>query len=275
MSAALALLASGLWGVSDFLGGLLTRRLGAIAVFGGSQLVSAVFVAVAVAATGVWRDDPAYWPWAIAASVVGFGAMLMFYEALSIGPMGIVAPIVGLSVLVPLTVGLAAGEQPSTAQLVGMGCAVVAVLLASGPELGDRRSARPLLLSIGALLGLGFTFVAMARGSETSPLMTVAAMRLTTSAIVVVLILATRSIAGVRRRDLPALAAIGGIDAAANVGYTLAAAAGLLSITAVLASLYPVVTAVLAAVVLRERLRPIQYVGVALALTGIALVTVG
>ena len=275
MSAFLALLASGLWGTSDFLGGLATRRLGALAVYGGSQLVSTIFVLVVIVVAGAWRDDPGYWPWAVAASVIGFGAMLMFYEALAIGPMGIVAPIVGLSVLVPLAVGLLTGERPSTAQLAGIASAVVAVILASGPELSDRASRRPLLLALGALVGVGFAFVAMARGSASSPLMTVAAMRISTTVIVLVLIVAGRRLGGVTARDLPSLATIGAIDAAATIGYTLAASAGLLSIVAVLASLYPVVTALLAAVVLHERLRPIQYLGVAFAGVGIALVTLG
>lgn len=275
MSALLALLASGLWGTSDFLGGLATRRLGALSVYGGSQVVSTIFVLVVIVAAGAWRDDPGYWPWAVAASVIGFGAMLMFYEALAIGPMGIVAPIVGLSVLVPLAVGLLTGERPTTAQLVGIASAVVAVILASGPELGDRASRRPLLLAIGALVGVGFAFVAMARGSASSPLMTVAAMRISTTVIVVVLVVASRRLGGVTVRDLPSLATIGAIDAAATIGYTLAASAGLLSVVAVLASLYPVVTALLAAIVLHERLRPIQYLGVAFACVGIALVTLG
>lgn len=275
MPSALALLASALWGTSDFLGGLLTRRLGALGVYGGSQVVSTAFVLVLVLVTGVWRDDPGYWPWAVAASLIGFGAMLMFYEALAIGPMGIVAPIVGLSVLVPLAVGLLTGDRPSSLQVVGIACAVVAVILASGPELSDRRSMRPLLLAIGALLGVGFAFVAMARGSASSPLMTVAAMRITTTLIVVLIVAVSRGLGGVTRRDVPILAVIGAIDAAATIGYTLAASMGLLSITAVLASLYPVVTALLAAVVLHERLRPIQYAGVVFACVGIALVTVG
>lgn len=275
MSAILALLASGLWGTSDFLGGLATRRLGALSVYGGSQVVSTIFVLVVIVVAGAWRDDPGYWPWAVAASVIGFGAMLMFYEALAIGPMGIVAPIVGLSVLVPLAVGLITGERPTTAQLVGIASAVVAVILASGPELGDRASRRPLVLAIGALVGVGFAFVAMARGSASSPLMTVAAMRISTTVIVLALIVVSRRLGGVTARDLPSLATIGAIDAAATIGYTLAASAGLLSIVAVLASLYPVVTALLAAVVLHERLRPIQYLGVGFACVGIALVTLG
>lgn len=275
MSAILALLASGLWGTSDFLGGLMTRRLGALAVYAGSQVVSALFVLVVVLLAGAWRDDLGYWPWAIAAAVIGFAAMLMFYEALAIGPMGIVAPIVGLSVLVPIAVGLVAGERPSAEKLVGIASAVLAVILASGPELRDRKSIRALVLAIGALLGVGFAFVAMARGSASSPLMTVAAMRITTTVIVLVILVIGRSLGGITRRDLPALATIGTIDAAATIGYTFAAAAGLLSITAVLASLYPVVTALLAAIVLRERLQPIQYVGVGFACLGIALVTIG
>lgn len=252
MAAVLALLASVLWGGSDFLGGLTSRRLSTFAVYGGSQVFGALFLGSIALITGAWRTDLAYGPWALVAAVTGGAGMLLFYRALSIGPMGIVAPLVGLSVIVPVAFGLLRGEQPTSLQVLGIVLAVCGILLASGPELGDTRRAEPLVLSVIAILCFGVVYIAVAEGSRTSALMTTTAMRVTTTIVAVIAWLAIRSSGGVRRRDLPTLATVGITDAGANLSFGLASTVGLLATTSVLASLYPVVTALLAAVVTRE-----------------------
>jgi drug/metabolite transporter (DMT)-like permease len=275
MAAMLAVMSSLMWGTADFLGGVTSRRLPALAVYGLSQLVGFVFLAVLATARGAWSAEPGYWPWAIAASLVGLVAMLAFYQALSIGPMGIVSPLVALSVLVPVTVSLLRGEIPSALQILGIIVAVVGILLASGPELSGAETARPLILAGIAALGFGGMFVFMAQGSKHDPLMTMTGMRVTTMVVFVVVLLVVRNVGGAGRADVLPLVAIGVFDAAANVLYGFATTMGLLSTTAVLGDLYPVVTAVLAAIFLRERLQPVQYAGVAAALGGVALITVG
>ena len=105
--------------------------------------------------------------------------------------------------------------------------------------------------------------------------MTIAAMRATQVSIVVVIALALRSIGGLVKKDLPFLAAIGMTDAGANVLFAFAASLGLLSVVAVLGSLYPIVTVLLAWWIHKERLMPIQYLGIAVTFSGVALISLG
>ena len=79
-----------MWGTSDFLGGVLSRRLPSLAVYGLSQAVGFVLLVTVATVTGGWSAEPGYWPWAISASILGMIAMIAFYQALAIGPMGIV-----------------------------------------------------------------------------------------------------------------------------------------------------------------------------------------
>jgi drug/metabolite transporter (DMT)-like permease len=183
--------------------------------------------------------------------------------------MGIVSPLVALSVLVPVALALVRGETPSPLQVLGIIAAIVGILLASGPELGGAGSTRPLVMAVIAAIAFGGMFVFMAEGSARDPLMTMVGMRITTVLMFVGILLATRTLGGAGRRDLLPLVAIGVFDAAANVAFGYATTLGLLSTTSVLGNLYPVVTVVLAAVVLRERLRPVQYVGVVASLAGV------
>ncbi len=275
MSALLALVSSLMWGTSDFLGGVTSRRLPPLAVYGLSQAVGFVFLVAAATVTGGWAADPGYWPWAVGASVVGMIAMLAFYEALKIGPMGIVSPLVALSVLVPVTVSLLRGEIPASVQIVGIIAAICGILLASGPELSGAETARPLIFAAIAAVGFGGMFILMAEGSKHDALMTMTGMRVVTVVIFAVILLVVRNVGGAKGSDAVPLIAIGVLDAAANVTFGFATTMGLLSVTAVLGDLYPVVTAILAAIVLKERLRPVQYAGVAAAMVGVLLIASG
>jgi drug/metabolite transporter (DMT)-like permease len=275
VAALLALASSLMWGTADFLGGYTSRRIPALAVYGLSQAVGFLVLVTAATVTGSWGADPGFWPWAIASSLLGMVGMLAFYAALAIGPMGIVSPLVALSVLVPVSFGLLRGEVPGGVQILGIIIAVVGILLASGPELSGAESAKPLILAGVAALGFGGMYLTMAEGSAYSPLMTMTGMRVTTMVIFAVILLRVRNLGGVQRSDALPLAVTGVFDAGANVAYGVATTMGLLATTAVLGSLYPVVTALLAAIVLHERLRAVQYAGVAVAMVGVVMISAG
>lgn len=275
MAAVLALLSSLMWGTADFLGGSVSRRVRPVAVYGLSQAVGFVVLVAIATAVGGWGTDPGYWPWAIASSLLGAVGMLAFYSALAIGPMGIVSPLVALSVMVPVAFALLVGEVPTGVQVLGIIGAVIGILLASGPELSGAESARPLLLAGVAAISFGGMYITMAKGSEVDALMTMTGMRVTTVVIFAVVLAFARSLGGAQPRDLLPLAIIGIFDAAANVLFGVATTMGLLSTTSVLGSLYPVVTAILAAVFLHERLKPVQYAGVVVAMTGVILISSG
>lgn len=286
MPVLLALLSSVSWGAADFLGGTLSRRLPVLLVVTVSQLIAGIVVSISALLLGEFGAAPDYLPWAIAAGLVGAASLAAFYAALAGGTMGVVAPIAALGAVVPVVIGLAAGERPAVVQLLGIVVAVVGVVLASGPELSGASGARPVLLAALAAVGFGSTLVLMAKASETSPVMTAVAMRGASVPLLVLVLVA--SVAVGRRhggrlrpplrpaaRDLPLLAVAGLGDLGANLLFNVASTGDLVSIVAVLASLYPVVTVLLARIVHGERLVPIQNAGVALALAGVALITAG
>lgn len=284
MSAVLALLSSGLWGLSDFLGGTASRRLPVSSVLGLSQLVALLLLVPVAAATGALDAPRSYLLPGVLAGAVGVTALAMFFRALSIGTMGVVAPVAALGVAVPIVAGLARGEHPSAAQLLGIAVAVVGVVLASGPELsGDGRGGlTALILALGAAAGFGLVLVLVAQGSSGDSggvVMTLLTMRLTSVLMLTCLLVGCAPRRGwdlgVRRGNLPLLAAIGIADVAANGSYAVSSRGSLVSVTAVLASLYPVVTALLAYRIHGERLRRVQVIGVTVTLAGVGLLAGG
>lgn len=271
----LALLSSLVWGLSDFLGGTLSKRRKAIAVIGGSQSFGLVFVSMLAMAFGVWTWDSTVWMNGVIAGAMGLLGLVGFYTALATGQMGIVAPISSLSAVVPVTIGLVQGERPGSLQVAGIAIALIGVILASGPELNGKVDPRPVFLALFAALTFGFCVYFMAKGGQINPTMTIAAMRATQVALVVVLALAVRSVGGLVKKDVPTLAAIGMTDAGANVLFAFAASLGLLSVVAVLGSLYPIVTVLLAWWIHKERLMPVQYLGIVVTFSGVALISLG
>lgn len=275
MAALYAILASLSWGIADFFGGKTSRTVHPIAVLGWSQLIGFFVLGVAVLATGVWRTPPGYWPWSIAGGLVSLIGMTLFYMAMSEGKMGIVSPIVSLSVLIPLVVGLLMGDMPTAVQLIGIIAAIGGIVLASGPELTGASSPRPVILAIASAFCLGFMFITMTEGSKYDPLMSTFGIRVTAVIVMLVVFVIMRTTGGVKKKDVAPIAAVGVLDATANLTFGISSTLGMLAVVAVLGSLYPIVTIVLAWLVLHERLRRVQYFGIGFALVGVALISAG
>ena len=279
MTVALALCASLLWGTSDFLGGTAARRLPATGVVLVSQAAALVGLLVVAAATGAFADPAGYVGWAIGAGAIGAVGLVAVYAALAGGTMGVVAPIAALGVVVPVVVGLAQGDRPSPWQGAGVAVAIVGVVLASGPEMrsetGGRRTALPLALAVVAAVGFGLVIVFLAHGAQTSTTMTLLVMRATSVAVLSGLAAGGAVQVGAVRREIPVLVAVGAGDVLANAALAVATTRGLLSVVAVLSSLYPAVTVLLARAVHDERLGRVQTVGVTAALAGVVLIASG
>lgn len=290
MTALFALATSVLWGFADFGGGLLTRRIPALTVVVVSQAIAVVVLGVIVIAGGGWSEaSPKLW-YAVAAGVVGPVAMLSFYKALALGPMGVVSPLCSLGVAVPVGVGIAVGERPGLVRMAGIAVAVAGIVLAGGPELrGAPVRRRALLLTLVAAVGFG---AVMALISEASTTLTGLFLALFVQRVANVCVGGGALYAAVRRgapalppaadgggravrSALPVLAFVGLADVAANGTYSVAAHHGPVTVAAVLASLYPVITAVAARGVLGERLRAVQAAGAGLALMGTVLLASG
>jgi drug/metabolite transporter (DMT)-like permease len=278
MATALALLASLLWGTADFLGGTAARRLAATAVVAVSQTFALVGLLVVAIATSAFGADTGYVGWALAAAVVGVIALSCFYAALAAGTMGVVAPIAAVGVIVPVTVGVGEGDRPGLLQGIGVLLAFAGVFLAAGPQAdhsGAPVSRRPLLLAAVAAVGFGSVLVCVAHGASSSTVMTLLTMRVTSVALLALVALAGRATIAARPRDLPLLAVIGAGDVGANAAMAVASTRGLLSVVAVLSSLYPAVTVLLARIVHAERLTRVQTAGVVAALAGVSLIASG
>ncbi|HEX9031935.1 MAG TPA: EamA family transporter [Streptosporangiaceae bacterium] len=276
MNALLALAASVLWGSSDFGGGLISRRLHPSAAVLISQAIAfAALLAVLpfVAVAGGW-----YLLTAALAGVVATLSLASFYRAMADAPLSLVAPITAAGSGIPVLVGLARGEHLTALQGAGIGVTLAGVILACGPEFRAgvlvRRQAVVFAVLAAVGFGVAYTLLALAAGSGgvygTLLLQRIGGLAVLGPIVLRGRILPTVTLTAAR---IAALAAIGISDIIANGSYALAASNGHLSVAAVLASLYPVVTALLARGILAERLRPVQSMGVVAALGGVLLLS--
>jgi drug/metabolite transporter (DMT)-like permease len=207
MPAALALLASLLWGTADYLGGTASRRLPVASVLAVSQLVALLGLLPLALVLGAYDEPRGFVLPGAAAGLCGVIGLAAFYRALALGTMGVVAPVAALGVVVPVGAGLLAGESPSPLQVGGILAALVGVVLASGPELRGGAGALPLLLAGVAALGFGAVLVLLAEGSGSggagAVVMTLLVMRVTSVTVLSVVLVglaSTRGTAfGVRR----------------------------------------------------------------------------
>jgi drug/metabolite transporter (DMT)-like permease len=275
---ALAFAASIGWGFGDFLGGLRARRVPLAAVVGYVLVggTAAAFVAVAVAA-GPFPGLAPLWP-ALAAGVASIVAFATLFKALSIGPMSIVAPISATYPVVPVVVGLARGERPSLVQGAGMVLAVAGVLLAASGGGGAKRQrigAAGLGLALLAALASGVMLTGLDAAAEADPYWALLAARCVSLCLLLAVLVVLRPHATTSKADAAALVGIGALDTGATGLFAVASTIGYLSVVAVIASLFPVMTVILARVVLGERIARHQEVGIAGALAGVALIAVG
>jgi drug/metabolite transporter (DMT)-like permease len=273
----MALMSSMVWGSSDFIGGLVSRRLPAHVVVATSQAAGLAAVTVAALATGRFGDTPDWVLSAVVAGGSGAVGLVMFYTALATGTMGIVSPIAALGVLVPVAVGFSRGDTPSAVTTTGIAVALAGAVCASGPELRGTTGSKPVVLAALAAVSFGIALVFLARGARDNPLMCLWGMRATSVAALAVgvLFLGSRSRLTMRVGEVRLIVVAGVGDATANMLFSLASLRGYLSVVSVLGSLYPVMTVLLARIVLQQRLLTAQLVGVVAALGGVVLVSVG
>lgn len=266
--------------MADFLGGLMARRMAVLAVVVIAQTAGLAVIALTVAIAGEPAPNAEFVPYAAAAGLAGVSGLVAFYRGLAIGKMSVVAPISAMAVLVPVVVGIATGDRPSALQAVGAALGIGGIVLASREPAdradADRRVAAGVGLALLSGLGFGFFFVAMDVAADSDPLWANLVNRGTSLSLGLLAVLVFRpSFRGAGGSAVPALVALGVLEMGANVGFAFAAREGLLSITSVLSSLYPVVVVFLSWLVLHERLQRTQKAGVVTALAGVVLIAGG
>jgi drug/metabolite transporter (DMT)-like permease len=270
----LALGASAAWGVADFVGPLQGRRCGAIAVLLVAQLGGLAAIGIAVLVR--WRAPAgADVLWAVPAAVSGILGLWAYYRGMAVGAISVVAPVAGVSAILPVLVGLASGDRPSPLQLAGMALALAGVGLASHEPGAERRVAAGVGLALVAAIGFGFYFPPMHAAGEVDFLWASLIFRATATVVIAAVAVLVRPRLAMRPLNLGVIALVGVGDTLGNVLFAASAAHGLVSVTSVLASLYPVLTVMLARAVLAERISRGQQVGVAGTLAGVALISAG
>jgi drug/metabolite transporter (DMT)-like permease len=272
----LALSASLTWGFADFGAGLAARRTTAYVAAAGAQLSGLVLVGIVVLATGEAFPSARQAAWAVFAGVAAVVGLSAFYRALAVGTMGIVGPITATGAIVPLAFGLARGEHPDAVQGFGVALAIVGVIAASLERVAEgRRLGRGVGLACVAALSFGWSLVGLSRAAPGGVAWGILLMRVTAVPFVGALALLVTPRGGLSRWGWIGLAAVGVGDAGATLLYGAASTRGLLSLVAVLSSLYPIVIVVLGRIVLAERVSHTQLSGVAVALAGVALISAG
>lgn len=265
------------WGLADFVGGLKSRSLAVLVVLLVSQGAGLVLITTVVAAGVGERPDAGALAAAAGSACAGLVGLAAFYRGLAIGAMAVVAPISATAAVIPVTFGIATGERPSLLQGAGVAAALAGVVLASRePPHGEAsgRRARGVGLAMLAAVGFGCFFVLIDSASDQDAAWAIFANRVTGVSLLLLIALAVRPGRPPSADVLP-LAAVGLLDIGANGLYVLSAAEGLVSVAAVLASLYPVVVILLARAVLRERVSRLQGAGALVALVGVALISAG
>ncbi|HSI31486.1 MAG TPA: DMT family transporter [Miltoncostaeaceae bacterium] len=268
-------LASGIsWGLGDFLGGLASRRAHAITVVALSQAAGLVLALLLLALTRPDVPSAEAYAVGIAGGACGALGLAAFYRGLAVGTMSLVAPISALGALLPLALDLAAGRSPGPLALAGMVVALAgAALAATAPGPASRAG---LGLAVVAALGFGGFFVLLAESADgAGALWSLVAARTGSVPIALVGVAVLGAGLAVGRGVLPLVLGAGILDASANLMFAAGSQRGLVSVVAVLGSLYPVVTVALAALVLHERLGRLQAVGAAVALGGVVMIAAG
>ncbi len=273
MAALLALIASLTWGVADYMGGIASRKASPTQVLVVAYPSGAVIISLMafLLVPGEFSTNAALW--GVLAGSIGALAVALLYVALSRGPMGVVSPITAvMSGAVPTAFGLLNGERLTPLGITGIVIAALAVILVSR-EKGEHVKVAPstILISIASGSAIGLYLSALSLAPEESGIWAATVGRWTSSILVAVVVFAV--IKNFTRNGFPWILAIvsGFLDATANAVFQLASQRGLLSIVAVLGSLYPATTALLARFLIHERLSRIQIVGVLLAFLAAAL----
>lgn len=277
MASLLALLSSAMWGTADFFAGRLSKKHHPFAVLGFSQVIGLLVGILIVLISGDWHGkvvgfDGFLIP-GVLAGLFGYIGLACLYEGLSTGRMGVVSPISSMSAVIPLIYTVINGNSLSALKSVGIVVALVGVFCASGPELSNGLPLKPLLLALGAAAGFGCALTFISIGSQSSALLTMVSMRAATFFVTLSLAIRFKTTGKFSKKEMPALIFIGAADFLANLLLGIACTKGLVSVAMIFGSLYPIATALLAFKFLRERLHKVQYVGIALAVTGVSIIS--
>ena len=270
----LAFGASVAWGASDFLGGLATRRLPVVAVLFWAQLAGLAIAAAAWLAAGAPVPEPTVAGLAAGAGLAELLGFALLFRGLAVGEMSAVAPLAALTAVLPVAVAVGVGERVATLEAGGMALAVLGSAL-TARDAQSRRMVRGAGYGLAAALAFGVFLIALGEAAERGGPSAVLCGRLASVPALALLLVLRRGGGALspRRGDAGVLAALGALDVLANLAYAGAASAGGTAAVAVLGSLYPLTTVLLAKALLGEQLGRGRLAGISAVLGGVALIS--
>ena len=286
MAILLALTSAVLYGAADFLGGFASKRASTLSVLVLSQVVSVATVLIAMCVFPSATVHAADVAWGAGAGLIGGAGLVLFYRGLAVGTMSVFAPITGVAAIaVPVLAGLVEGERPRATPFVGIllaAVSVVCVSIAVVPRSADGRISiraaipgREIATALMAGVAFGCFYVAIKNASPAAGLWPLLAARSMSLVAFAAVGLATGRAVRASRAVLPIIVWTGLVDMLANICFLLALDRGMLSVVGTMVSLYPVTTVVLARIVLRERLGPVQGLGLGVATVAVGLMSLG
>jgi drug/metabolite transporter (DMT)-like permease len=274
LAALFALSAAAAWGSGDFTGGMIARRLGSFHTILITYTVGLLALVIVALARQEPLSPPADLIWGALAGISGMVGLTFLLRGFTTGRMGIVAPVSAvLATTIPVIFAAFTESLPRQLQLFGFGLGLVSILLLSRPE---KLGSRPAGLGMAVLAGLGFGgfFTMLGQIEKSAVFWPLIAGRLACCLLMFVFGLSTRRPIIPSHAPLALLVLAGILDVGGNLLFLLAVQTGRLDVAAVLGSLYPAVTAILAWLITREHINRIQVFGVALAVLAIILITI-
>lgn len=275
MTVAWSLLAATAWGSGDFFGGVASRFGRATAVAGAAQVVGMVTVAVL---SPLVEGSPtgADMAWGVVAGLSGGIGVLLLYRGMAASQLGLVVPISAIGTAAfPLLFGIATGERPSGLEVAGLLIGLAAIWLISYQRGGSSASLiTGLTYGLGAGAGFGGLLIGLSRIADDAGIWPLAGTRLAGAVIIAAIAVVGREALVPYTGSWRAIIPAGSLGAIGNV-FFLFAAEGSLAVAAVIGSLFPAATVVLARFVLKERLTATRAAGLTAGVLAVTLITVG
>ena len=271
------LIAALCWGSSDFIGGISSRRIGEYLTVFYAELIGMVILIAAIPVVHEAIPPFKHLLIAFVVGAIGSFALMLLYRAMSTRKMSVAAPIAALvSTIFPILIGVFTEGIPEIIQIIGFGFALAAVWFISkddGVARFDIKRVTDLALPVMAGLGFGLYFVLIHQVSQQATFWPMIASRAGGTVLLTIVVLKQRIPLKVNKNALPMLAFCAIFDLVGNFSYILAGQSGRMDIAAVISSLYPGGTVMLAWLFLKERLNRSQSYGIIAALAAIVLMT--
>jgi uncharacterized membrane protein len=263
------------WGAGDFSGGMASRKGNVLTVVLVSQLIGGLFLLGMAVLSGETMPPVRHLMYGAFAGVFGNIGLIALYRGLSTGRMGIVAPLSAvLTALVPIGYTAVYAGLPSMTRFAGFVCFGIAVWLLSSADTGFRMTGRELFLSCIAGVGFGLFFIFIDKANDLAIFWSLVWARVASVAFLFTVVMVVGKTGTPKAGQWLFIVMSGVLDALGNLLFSTAAHLGRLDVSAVLSSLYPAATVLLAWLFLKEKLRRRQWMGVGIAFIALGLISI-